>query len=111
MTLTEFAKKLREDFEFKYLTVCPYYGEDDDGYVGDLVQLWDREPYYDDCCGAWFCNEDDGFKINKIYPKVQFLMKDSTLSVDYAASHMDQELMFENRDFSPYAECIVEVDE
>lgn len=108
MTLIEFAKKLREDFNFKYLTVYPYYGEDDDEYVGDMVELWDKKPHFEKGSGVWLCYNEEGYSME---PKVYFLMKHLTFSADYNAAHMDPELMFDNRDFSPYADCIVEVDE
>ena len=84
MTLTELAKKLREIFEFKYLTVSPYREE---------VLLW------------WDKPESDGFYWWETETCTQVAFYSNVLSVPLNLS----EYKDENGNID-YSKCIVEVE-
>lgn len=84
MTLTELAKKLREIFKFRYLTVSPYRED---------VLLWRDKP------------ECDGFYWRSTEPCAQLAFHSNLLSVS-----LD---LFEYKDAEgniDYSKCIVEVE-
>ena len=93
MTLTEFAKKLKEDFEFKYLTVSP-------------KTIWQ-----DDCIGLdifinkpWFSAKDRHWVDTEFFTRGMLVIPESLLEINLDLS----EYKDEDGEID-YSKCIVEV--